>query len=179
MSFQDWLNAVDKLLAEGDAGYTTAQIEKADLRAAHQQGVSPVDYVAQGDHPLVVTKPAPAMPLPLPPISLDQAKFLVRTLDQAGLALIVLAVLVFAFGLFQTFGNFGEMLNVQRDLEMTPGGPSRGQWALAIIIRTVDVISRSALTATLGIIAWAVSGMLRATYPGSSSRDASREGAEN
>ena len=83
MNYQEWLNAVDKLLKEGGAGYSTAEIERADLRAAHQQGVSPVDYVAQGDHPLVPAKPAPAMPLPLPPISLDQAKFLVRTLDQA------------------------------------------------------------------------------------------------
>lgn len=160
MNYQDWLNAVDKLLAEGGARYTTAQIEKDDLRAAFQQGVTPVDYVAQGDHPLQAAKSE----LPLPPITLDQAKFLVRTLDQAGLALIVLAVLVFAFGLYQSYGNFGEMLNVQRDLEMTPGGPSRGQWALALLIRTVDVIAMSALTATVGIIAWAVSGMLRATY---------------
>lgn len=179
MNYQDWLSAVDKLLAEGDAGYTAAQIEKADLRAAHQQGVSPVDYVAQGDHPLVAAKPAPAMPLPLPPISLDQAKFLVRTLDQAGLALIILGILVLGFGFFQIFGSFGEMLNLQRDLEMKTYGPTRGQMGLAIAIRIVDVMARAGLTATVGIIAWSVSGMLRATYPGSSSRDASREGAEN
>lgn len=179
MSFQDWLSAVDKLLAEEGAGYSTAQIEKADLRGAHQQGVSPVDYVAQGDHPLVATKPAPAMPLPLPPISLDQAKFLVRTLDQAGLVLIILAVLSLGFGIYGMFGAIGGTIEMVTKSRGSRFDTSNAQVAMYSLSMLVNVVTHAVMAVTLGIIAWAVSGMLRATYPGSSSRDASREGAEN
>jgi len=163
MNYQDWLSAVDKLLAEGDAGYSTAQIEKEDLRGAHQQGVSPVDYVAQGDHPLVATKPAPAMPLPLPPISLDQAKFLVRTLDQAGLALIILGVLSLGFGIYGMFGTIGGIIEMATQSRGSRFETSNAQVAMYSLSTLVSVVTIAAMSATLGIIAWAVSGMLRAT----------------
>ncbi len=160
MNYQDWLNAVDKLLKEGGEGYTTAQIEKNDLRAAFHQGVTPVDYVAQGDHPLQAAKPE----LPLPPISLDQAKFLVRTLDQAGLALIILGVLSLGFGIYGMFGTIGGIIEMATQSRGSRFETSNAQVAMYSLSTLVSVVTIAAMSATLGIIAWAVSGMLRATY---------------
>lgn len=160
LNYQDWLNAVDKLLREGGAGYTTAEIEKDDLRAAFQQGVTPVDYVAQGDHPLQAAKSE----MPLPPISLDQAKFLVRTLDQAGLALIVLGVLSLGFGLYDMIGAVGgviEMVTRSRGSRFDTSNAQVTMWSMSSL---VGVVTRAVMAASLGLIAWAISGMLRSTY---------------
>jgi hypothetical protein len=159
MNYQDWLIAVDKLLKEGGAGYSTAQIEKDDLRAAFLQGVTPVDYVEQGDHPLQVAKSE----LPFPPISLDQAKFLVRTLDQAGLALIILGVLSLGFGIYGMFGTIGGIIEMATQSRGSRFETSNAQVAMYSLSTLVSVVTIAAMSATLGIIAWAVSGMLRAT----------------
>ncbi len=159
MNYQDWLNAVDKLLKEGGEGYTSAQIEKTDLRAAFLQGVTPVDYVEQGDHPLQVAKSE----LPFPPISLDQAKFLVRTLDQAGLALIILGVLSLGFGIYGMFGTIGGIIEMATQSRGSRFETSNAQVAMYSLSTLVSVVTIAAMSATLGIIAWAVSGMLRAT----------------
>lgn len=160
MNYQDWLNAVDKMLKEGGTSYGTAEIEKDDLRTAFQQGVTPVDYVAQGDHPLQAAKSE----MPLPPISFDQAKFLVRTLDQAGLALIILGVLSLGFGIYGMFGAIGGIIEMATQSRGSRFETSNAQVAMYSLSTLVGVVTIAAMAATLGIIAWAVAGMLRATY---------------
>lgn len=116
MNYHDWLSAVDKLLAEGNAGYTTEQIDRADLRGAFHQGVTPADYASQGGHPISRTTVSIELTLPSP----EHVAFLLKVLDRGGLLSLGAGVITVAHSVYQAI-RFGSAMIQELKREQTPG----------------------------------------------------------
>lgn len=162
MNYQDWLNAVDKLLTEGGAGYTTEQIDRADLRGAFHQGVTPADYAAQGGHPISRTTVSIELTLPSP----EHVAFLLKWLDRGGLFNIAAGILTLAFGTYQTYLFTASLLHELR-LSESPGIDQVERMAFDnVIYYGIFTVFNGAGWAISGVTCWGLAALLRSANKG-------------
>ncbi|HRD30161.1 MAG TPA: hypothetical protein PLB31_05965 [Fimbriimonadaceae bacterium] len=162
MNYQDWLNTVDKLLAESGADYTTEQIDRSDLRGAFHQGVTAAEYVAQGGHPISRTTVSIELTLPSP----EHVAFLLKVLDRGGLLSLGAGVITVAHAVYQSI-RFGSALIEELRINQTPGLDVIELAALDNFIYSgVMGILDGLWWCLFGIVCWALAALLRSANQG-------------
>ena len=160
MNYQDWLNAIDKLLQDSGAKFACTQIEEELLRTAHQQGVSPDDFVGRGKY---LTQEG-SLVGPLVPISMAQAKFLVRILGLVGVILILLGLVYFVFGAYKLIVSYDDITTFASGANDGYAETYRKDVLWFTYSLFVDDMLKAVGAAGLGLISKATAGILRATY---------------
>lgn len=162
MNFQDWIYAVNQSLRATGAGYSTLQIDPADLQAAYSQGVSPVLYARQGSHPMKPILP----PSGLAPMSKERANYTVRALDIAGWLLQGVGFVITAYGVFAVFKGL-EMTSQTADRALATPSANLTAQLTGNIIGTMlvgTIVVGGLVVLSIGLACWAFSGMFRAAY---------------
>ncbi len=162
MNYQDWLSAVDKLLAESGADYTTEQIDRSDLRGAFHQGVTAAEYVAQGGHP--ISRQSVTLELTLP--SPEHVAFLLKLLDRGGLFSIAAGLFTLTFGIFQSIRHTGTLMQELRQSQ-TPGlDPIEAMAIDNFVYYGALTILDGVGWAISGVVCWGVAALLRSANEG-------------
>ena len=167
MNYQDWLDSIDQILRAAGRGYGTAQLDPSHLQSAFQQGMSPVIYARQANHPMRPVQPQypmPPVPVPanLPPLDYRRASYIVKFLDGFGWIFQIVG-----WGIVVLWGFALLLGGVTSGASQESPGAAVGTGLMAFLsgaLFTLAVPFTGLWVVFLGVVCWWLSGIFRSLY---------------